>query len=59
MPWRGPPAAYTGFMRIFVVVVCLGLLLALTAYLASRLWLDLGDVEISTLGWIMIAGGAF
>ncbi len=46
-------------MRTFVLAGGLGLLLALTAYLASRLWLDLGDVEISLLGWLMIAGGGF
>ncbi len=45
-------------MRSYILPGCLFAILALTTLFMVRQWVELGDVEISLLGWIMMAGGA-
>ena len=44
-------------MRSYILPGLLFVILALTTLFMVRQWIELGDVEISLLGWIMMAGG--
>ena len=44
-------------MRSYILPGCLFVILVLTTVFMTRRWIELGDVEISTIGWILMAGG--
>ena len=44
-------------MRSYILPGCLFVILVLTIVFMTRRWVELGDVEISPIGWALMAGG--
>ena len=44
-------------MRSYILPGCLFVILVLTTVFMTRRWIELGDVEISPIGWALMAGG--
>ena len=44
-------------MRSYILPGCLFVIFALTALLMARRWTELGNAEISPIGWVLMAGG--